>query len=219
MGRLTLLQQRILARLSSLRPAFTLTGGAALAGVYLGHRATRDVDLFFRGQWQLTTEPADAMSLLHADGLEVESLQAGPSFRRLRVSDGTSTCLVDMVADPVAPVSPPLPFEVGGQAILVDSRHEILVNKLCALLSRSELRDLVDIRALLAAGGSLEAALADAPRKDGGFSSLTVIWLLRDWPVGALARDAGLPEDEVRALEHFHRDLLEILLTRTGPSS
>jgi hypothetical protein len=135
------------------------------------------------------------------------------------VSDGTSTCLVDLVADPVAPVSPPLTFAVGGQAILVDSRHEILVNKLCALLSRSELRDLMDIRALLAAGGSLEAALADAPRKDGGFSSLTIIWLLRDWPVGALARDAGLPDDEVQALERFHRELLETLLAGAGPPS
>lgn len=196
-----------------------MSGGASSSGTgMLTPLQRRDLDLFFRGQWQLTTEPADAAALLHADGLVVESLEAGPSFRRLRVGDGTSTCLVDMVADPVAPVSPPSSHEVEGQHILVDSRHEILVNKLCALLSRSELRDLVDIRALLEAGGSLEAALSDAPRKDGGFSILTVTWLLRGWPVAALARDAGLPEDEARALERFHRDLLDALLMKAGPS-
>jgi hypothetical protein len=123
-GTLTPLQTRILATLAPLRPAFTLTGGAALAGIHLGHRTTRDVDLFFRGRWQLTTEPADAAALLHAAGLQVETLQGGPSFRRLRVSDASETCLVDMVADPVQPVSTPAEHEVGGQPILVDSCHD-----------------------------------------------------------------------------------------------
>jgi hypothetical protein len=76
----------------------------------------------------------------------------------------------------------------------------------------------VDIRALLEAGCSLEAALADAPRKDGGFSLLTVIWLRREWRVGALARDAGLAEAEAHALERFHADLVDTLLARAGPS-
>jgi hypothetical protein len=215
---LTPLQRLVLARLSPLQPKFTLTGGGALAGVHLGHRTTRDLDLFFRGRWQLTTEPGDAAALLHAAGLQVESLQAGPSFRRLRVSDGVSTCVVDMVADPVVPVSEPATHEIDGAPILVDSRHEILVNKLCALLSRSELRDLVDIRALLLAGGDLDAALADAPRKDGGFSLLTVIWLLRDWRVGALAREAGFSTAEALELERFHGEFLRALLALAGPA-
>ena len=44
-------------------------------------------------------------------------------------------------------------LRIGGVSIAVDTKHEILVNKLCALLHRSELRDLMDIAALVAAGG------------------------------------------------------------------
>jgi len=38
----------------------------------------------------------------------------------------------------------------------------------CALVARSEIRDLVDLRALLDAGCDLEQALADAAIKDRG---------------------------------------------------
>jgi len=213
------LQRRTLALLAPLSPGFVLTADGALAGFHLHHGVTRDLDLLFRGKWELTTEPADATALLHAAGLEVESLQASPSFRRLRVTDGVETCLLDLVADPVAPVSAPATCEIDGQPVVVDSPHEILVNKLCALLSRAELRDLVDIRALLESGGDLESALADAPRKDGGFSPLTLVWLLRDWPVEVLARDAGLPQEEVQAIERFRASLLERLLAKVGPSA
>lgn len=44
----------------------------------------------------------------------------------------------------------------------IDSPEEILANKLCALLSRSEIRDLVDARELERAGFKLEDALAAA---------------------------------------------------------
>jgi hypothetical protein len=40
-------------------------------------------------------------------------------------------------------------------------------NKLCALLGRSEVRDLVDVRALEGLGLSLTEALAAGQRKDG----------------------------------------------------
>jgi hypothetical protein len=52
-GKLSALQQRILVVLSPLRPSWTLTGGAALAGFHTKHRETRDLDLFF------TSSPAD----------------------------------------------------------------------------------------------------------------------------------------------------------------
>jgi hypothetical protein len=77
---------------------------------------------------------------------------------------------------------------VGDEVILVDAPHEILVAKLSALLGRSELRDLEDVRALLAAGGDLTGAIADAPRKDAGFSPPMLAWVLEQFPVEALAR-------------------------------
>ena len=51
-SRLTPLQERVLGLLAAIRPRWTL-GGGALAGVHLGHRTTRDLDLFFHGLSQL----------------------------------------------------------------------------------------------------------------------------------------------------------------------
>jgi hypothetical protein len=64
-----------------------------------------------------------------------------------------------------------------GVAIRVDTAYEILVNELCALLGRSELRNLVEVRALLDQGFDLARALADAPKKDSGFSPVTLAWV------------------------------------------
>ncbi len=49
----------------------------------------------------------------------------------------------------------------------VESPQEILTNKLTTLLSRSEPRDLFDVRALLQTDLDLERACGDAHQKDG----------------------------------------------------
>jgi len=71
--------------------------------------------------------------------------------------------------------------------ILVDSAQEILTNKVTALLSRAEVRDLLDVMALVESGADLEQALADAPEKDGGFSPMTLAWVLGQFPLRAAA--------------------------------
>lgn len=109
--------------------------------------------------------------------------------------------------------------EIGRSSVLVDGRHEILTSKLCALLGRTELRDLEDVHALLLAGGELERALADAPRKDGGFSPLTLAWVLRGMPVGRLAGAAGWSRDAAEAIERFRDKLVDRLLELAVPPS
>ena len=90
--------------------------------------------------------------------------------------------------------------------------HEILVNKLCALLSRSELRDLIDVRTLALAGADLELALSDAPRKDGGFSPLTLAWVLDHLDVESLARSLSVPSSETSELLRFRAELVDRLV-------
>ena len=100
----------------------------------------------------------------------------------------------------------------------MDSPHEILVSKLTALLSRSELRDLEDVRALLASGGDLERALRDAPLKEAGFSPITLAWVLEQLPIAALGRALARPEPDVRALEQFRETLVREILTASKPT-
>src|SRR5207247_8526132 len=107
--------------------------------------------------------------------------------------------------------------EVLGASVAVDPAHEILVSKLAALLSRSELRDLVDVKALLEAGGDLDRALRDAPRKDAGFSPLTLAWVLKGFAPATLARALGLRPTETEEITAFHRQLPERIAAAAAP--
>ena len=215
MGRLSELQSQVLVALAGIDPPWTLTGGGALVGFHLGHRTTRDLDLFWHGRDSIADLRREVTARLRAAGFTVTELRTMDSFAALQVSGSDDTVVVDLVAEPVASIEPARGTEFRGVNILVDTPHEVLVNKLCALLHRSELRDLLDIQALIAAGGDLERAIDDAPAKDGGFSALTLGWTLRGWQVAAAARAAGL---EVRAdeLERFRDDLLD-RVTGTRP--
>ncbi|MBI5498264.1 MAG: nucleotidyl transferase AbiEii/AbiGii toxin family protein [Deltaproteobacteria bacterium] len=216
-GALSPLQVRVLELLSPLTPRWALTGGGALAGFHLGHRTTRDLDLFWHGAHELLTKPHEVAELLREAGIGVENIVNAKSFCRMHVSSGNEVVVVDLVADPVAVIVPPQETKVGNAMILVDSAHEILVNKLCTLLSRSEVRDLMDIKALLAAEGDLKRAMGDAPKKDGGFSPLTLAWLLRDFPLRSLAKAEGLSEDVIQDLERFRSELSNQLAVDARP--
>lgn len=216
---LTPLQHRVVAVLAGLQPAWTLTGGAALVGVHGVRRTTRDIDLFFHGVARLERIPEAATARLSADGLTVVALQSGDAFHRLRISDGGEVVVLDLVADPVDVVDPPRTHEWSGTRILVDTPHEILVNKVCSLLGRSELRDLSDVADLLGAGGDLERALADAPRKDTGFSALTLAWCLRSLAIESLAEVAGLDPGTARRLAAIRDELVARITELARPEA
>ena len=216
-GKLSLLQERVLVALAGLEPKWTLTGGGALAGFYTHHRETRDVDLFFRGRHVLGDLIADARGRLESVGLDVAVLRTSPMFAQLQARDGGDALVIDLVADPTPIAEEPVVKPLAATTILVDTPHQLLVNKLCALLGRSELRDLVDVRELLAVGGDLERAIADCPRQDAGFSPLTFGWAIRGLPVEKLAASSGWPPEEVAALAAFRDELVERIVASAHP--
>ncbi len=144
-------------------------------------------------------------------------LRTTPTFGELRVSDTEQVCIVDLVAEPCESLEAPQRAAIDGAEIAVDSPHEILVNKLTALLGRTELRDLQDVQALLDAGVDLTAALRDAPKKDGGFSPLTLAWVLQSFEIGPLARALGWSRDQAAALDGFRRQLIDRLTRSAAP--
>lgn len=215
--KLTPLQRRILRVLAEITPRWTLTGGGALAGVHLGHRETRDLDLFWRNRAELGTLLPEALSLLRADGLDAQALRTSRAFGELRVSDATGTCIVDLIAEPFAAIAPPEQAVIDGTAISVDSMHELLASKLATLLERSEIRDLVDVKALIDAGADLDAALRDAPRKDAGFSTLTLAWVLKDYDPRPASKALGWSAAQAEDLISFLQWLIERLTAGATP--
>jgi hypothetical protein len=216
-GSLTPTQARLIELLADMTPPWTLTGGAALIGFYTGHRTTRDLDLRWPGSANVADGAQAVTDRLRRARLDFDVLQSGPTFERIRVVDGDDIVLIDLVADPVPSIDEPNVLALGAVHLRVDTPHEILVNKLCALLGRMELRDLQDIRELLAAGGDLNQAVLDAPRKDGGFSPLTLSWVLQGMPADRLAAAAGWTDEDGAAIEQFKLTLIDRMLRSAAP--
>lgn len=205
-SKLTRLQEELLRGFFERESRFHLTGGAALAGFYLGHRATEDLDFFSPPGPSLDDAEAALTATATAIGATVERRRHFPEFRRLVATRADETCVVDLVIDR-APVLGVEKVLVDG--ILIDPLREIAANKLCTVLSRSEIKDLVDLRALLAAGVDLEQAVADAQVKDGGADPASIAWVIDPIAIGPDARIPG--EFDVAELVAFKDELVRKL--------
>lgn len=182
------LQAEILAAFFAREARFFLSGGAALAGFHLGHRPTYDLDLFTPSADLLDAGEATLRAVAAEVGATIRNVQTEPGIRRRLFERGSDRVLVDLVHDPVVQG---YPEKARFGDVRVDPPEEILANKLCALLSRSEIRDLVDVRALEQAGFALDAALALAIRKDAGLTPATLAWVLSEIQIGDDARIPG----------------------------
>jgi len=196
---LTALQKQVLDAFFRREPRFFLSGGAALAGFHLGHRQTHDLDLFTIAD---LLEDGDRALTATADelGATIEQIQTAPDFRRRVLRRAEDAVLIDLVRDR-APQGTLAKQTFG--VVRVDPPQEILANKLCALLSRSELRDLIDVHALEQAGFGVEDALPLAEKKDAGLTPAQLGWVLsqidlRGLPPGriVLSERAGPPPGE-----------------------
>ncbi len=192
---------------------FYLTGGAALAGFHLGHRTTDDLDLFASEDRLDDGDRAlrDAAKELNAT---IESVQTTPEFRRRIVRRQSESVVVDLVFEPVPQLSSKK-LEIHG--IRVDPPEEIFSNKLCTLMSRAEVRDLVDVMFLERTGLRAEAYLEAAHAKDSGFTAAQLAWVLSQIAIGD---DAAIPGD-VRPdeLRGFLHSLVERLTSIARPRS
>jgi aryl-alcohol dehydrogenase-like predicted oxidoreductase len=195
--RLTPLQRDLLDAFFAREQGFFLTGGAALAGFYLKHRETTDLDLF--------TESAEALEHgRHALGAATDSLGAtmtrrllSPGFERYVVTRNRDSVVVDLVWDR-APQAYPDKRQIG--IVRVDPVEEILVNKLTTVLSRGEERDLVDLHLLEKAGYRIEAALPKAIAKDAGCTPAALAWVISEIRIPDGARlPGGVTAAELRA--------------------
>jgi hypothetical protein len=215
-GKLTPVQVEVLRALAGIVPRWRLCGGAALAGFHTRHRTTRDLDLLWEAPDLKGMGVAVEQRLVSA-GFTFDVLQRAPAFQRYRVKRGDEVLVVDLIAEPVPTVASPMEQAIDDRQILVDAPHEILVAKLTALLGRSELRDLEDVGALLEAGGDLDRALVDAPRKDAGFSPPTLAWVLDQFPVQALGRTLGRSPEEIERACRLRDALVSEVLAASKP--
>jgi Nucleotidyl transferase AbiEii toxin, Type IV TA system len=139
-GTLYPLQDRVLAVASSYGDALVLTGGTALARLYLHHRFSDDLDLF-SGQGHAGVLGRDFANALTAAGLAVEPVTESPAFMRMWVGDERARVQVD-----VAPDSPRVDAPVrSALGVHAHTLRDIAANKIGAFEDRTEVKDAVDL--------------------------------------------------------------------------
>jgi len=158
--------------------SYFLTGGTALSVFYLHHRKSNDLDLFSLSDDNL----AETSFLISRTLDDVTIVRESTGFVSMLVS-GTK---VDLVHDRLSfkEKRPIFEFE-NGNALIVDTLRSISSNKLCACVSRTEPKDLVDLFYIkkFLPEISLTAVLRDARKKEA---------LLDDPPTAAFQLEENL---------------------------
>ncbi len=180
-----------LAESEALAEGFFLTGGTALAVFYLGHRASEGIDLFTLG-------PADMRDIdfwiMSRFAGEARRIRQSPTF----LSYVIKQVKVDLAEDRFS-IKADRRFD-NGLTIYVDVAENIVTNKLCTLISRTEPKDYIDFYCLVKGRPASDIAriYEDAMEKDA---------FLEDSPAAAYIMEEGFK----KALEN--RDRWPRLLT------
>jgi hypothetical protein len=173
--RLTPLQRDLLDAFFARTQALFLTGGGTLVGFDFGHRTTDDLDLFGFPDVDLDEAEHTLADAARAANAQLESVSRHADFRRWLARRGAERCVVDLVRDRAPAIDT---NKRASGTVRLDTRREITANKLAALVGRSEIRDLVDLKLLLDSGEPLERAVTDASTKDAGVDAATIAWAL-----------------------------------------
>lgn len=148
-------------------------------------------------------------------GWSIEEVRRFPGFRRFIVRDAFDETVVDTVHEAVAQLVPlaEKPIHAG---LRVDALADLIANKICALLGRGDIKDLVDLYFLDRVGVDVLSHLDAAKTKDGGLEPLTLSYVL-----GSMSTDPGrlmLVDPVSEADIAAYRDrLVEQLLTLAWP--
>lgn len=210
-GKLTPLQSAVLDAFFGAEREFFLSGGGALVGFHLLHRETTDLDLFTTSAEAFERARVVLPNVISHMGGALTIRQDAPGFRRAVVQQGEDELVVDLVRDVGAQANDKLQIE----GIVVDPVEEIFSNKLTTLVSRQEIRDLVDVLELERRGLRVEDFLDEANRKDGGCTPATLAYLLSEWPLPDNVKlPAGYSVEELRT---FRAALAERLVRAALP--
>lgn len=209
------LQDELMLLLKDL-PGGYITGGTVLA-THLGHRQSLDVDLFVTSLEAVDEAVGTLLRQALHRGWTVRSLQTSPGFRRFEVTAGNDQTLFDIVHE-VVPQVVPVEDKPVRNGIRVDSLDDLIANKLCALLGRSDVKDLVDLYFVSESGTDVLDYLGSAHLKDGGMEPAMLAYVLRHMDVNPERLLLVKPVTE-GALLNYREELVERLLEIAWPKN
>ena len=186
---------------------FFLTGGSALGVFYYDHRLSYDLDLF-------TVKDVDwhfleklFISVAEEINAEYKSITKASFFHRYELKREKDKEIIDFVIEKVPQIDKEKKtFEM----IKVDTQLEIGINKICTLLSRTELKDIIDLYFLVKNGFDIKENIEKAKLKDGGVEPAIISYLLSRFKISKLP-DYMIEKVSVEELEKFISDIKKLM--------
>lgn len=132
------LQNKVLKLTDTLQTPFYLTGGTALSRCYFNHRYSDDLDFFVNNDPNFSKYSEIIISSLTKE-FELETIIKSESYVSLKIN---KILKIDLVNDVQSRYGNLLKQDIFSK---VDNIENILSNKLSALISRDEAKDVVDI--------------------------------------------------------------------------
>lgn len=205
-------QDEVLKVIRLLETGFYLSGGTAASRGYLHHRYSDDLDFFVNDQPDFTLWAERVIQALQANGgWRLEIVSRYERFVRLNLIRPEIALKLEFINDVPARVGPLSLHPVLGK---LDSAENILANKLTALLSREEPKDLADIWGFCAQMGlSIEQAISGAQGKAAGIFPADLARVLlsasqADFDLIRWVSPAPNPDDFLRGLHQLGEQLI-----------
>jgi len=212
---LTPLKREFLKAFFERSDAFFLTGGSALGVFYLQHRLSFDLDFFTTDgnlNWHVLDNEVHAIARSMATGCA--SVTTSPSFRRYELTRAAEREILDFVIE-YAPQVDSQKERIG--KLRVDTLREIMVNKICTLIGRCEVKDVVDLYFLEKRGFRVADHFETAKQKEGGLDPAMLSFILARMPIERVP-DYVLEPLEIEDLRAFVDSLRQLFADMAYPS-
>ena len=212
------LQNRVIARMSGIEQGFYLTGGTALSRGYYGHRYSEDLDFFVNYSPSYGVWRDNCFAVLEQaskeEGWSLEISLRGEYFGRAFVH-GAEVLKLEFVNDVPSRVGVPWRHPVLG---MLDTRENILANKITAFIDRRAAKDAADLYWLCCEDGlNIMDALVGASGKAAGIFPPYVAKELDRWSTAGVPNVMWLKRPEpTRFAKGFSR-LVEMIMADDQP--
>ncbi len=197
-------QEEVLEAFFARESGFFLTGGAALAGYHIHHRATGSLE-FCTVDDRVRDGEAVLLEVASDIGAKIQRIEAPEPSGRFLLRRGDDSLVVSIARD-LCPQVQPEKTIIGN--IRVDRPKEITARLLCGLRSHFGLGDLVDLRALEIVGYTVEDHFEAATQRDPEVTPAQLVRALSEFEIA----DADRPPGEVSTADL--RSYVAVLILR-----
>jgi predicted nucleotidyltransferase component of viral defense system len=160
---------------------FYLSGGTALSRGYYNHRYSDDLDYFVSDHPDFLRIAERQINKLGVSFEDLTVVAKDTNFIRVFVSP--ERLKIEMINDVPSHIGSLVNHSILG---IIDSKENILANKLTALIDRTLPKDITDVYFLLKDGLDIKRALLDAESKAAGIAPLLVAKILFDFDYSTL---------------------------------